>query len=405
MGMSKPLSRIGITSLGNYEYLRGRTGSIKLKEVCKRIIDTGSVVVMDLETNGKDPLMSDILLVSFSYNGSTAYVFNPNEISIEPFLEVLRKNPIANHFMKFDYKYIKCKYGIDMNVHWDTGIAHGIATAGISMLLGGNGLDNLASRYLGVTLDKSTRTDFLKGTWKTDKHIRYAAEDALATYQLINITRALLEAAELLHIWELEKPLISILSNMELRGVNLNISAALDLRDKYQREVDSILLEIQRLTEYDETVYITCTECNNRGKKKLTCVNCGAAGKVPVVRKSFINPGSPKQIIDYFLSNNVEVPTKDRKPTKTRQQTVSTPSVDGESLKKINHPFARLLEKYRDYSHQLSSFLIPWTTPCDTNEDGKFNPLTGCIHPEITQVDTTTGRNSYKNPKINWALV
>jgi DNA polymerase I-like protein with 3'-5' exonuclease and polymerase domains len=392
---AKPVSYFGITNLGTYSYLEGPSGFLELERVSEYLIKSGRLITMDLETTGKNPLLDEILLVSFTYNGKHAYVFSPLTLDITPFLDVLRNNPVNNQFIKFDYEFIKVKYDIDMHIEWDTQVTHSLATAGIAPEIGGNTLANLSKRYLRVPLNKTVREDFLVREWRSDEAISYAAMDSLSAHQLMPVTKKILEASECWHIWEeIEKPLIKVIAGMELRGVNVDLDSILNLRDKYQKLVDDITSKIEAMTTYDTTIQVTCPICKNRGKKKLTCENCSGNGKVTVTTKASVNPGSPKQIIEYFDNNNVPVPFKERSNgTKTK-------SVDEKSLKKIKHPLARLLEEYREYSKALSAFLIPWSTPCDTNPDGKYNPKTGCIHAEITQTDTRTGRTSMKSPNL-----
>ena len=75
MGMSKPLSRIGITSLGNYEYLRGRTGSIKLKEDSRRfarplcLLFWHYILFSPLPTNSNQTKAAKSLLIHCRLNG------------------------------------------------------------------------------------------------------------------------------------------------------------------------------------------------------------------------------------------------------------------------------------------------------------------------------------------------
>lgn len=308
---------------------------------------------MDLETNGKKIPLLKIFLISFTFDGNIAYVFNPDKVDIKPFLEVLQKNPISNHAIKYDYRCIKYIYGININVDWDTYITNALSTAGIGLMVSGanpNALDTVCKRYLKIDLDKSTRDDFMQEIWETNKHISYSADDVLAVYKLIPITKRLLEASEQQKIWEdIEKPLIKVLVDMEISGMPIDIEYALNLRDKYQEKIDELILKIEEI----------------------------APG---------IDHQSNKQVVDFFLQNNVKVPMKDR-PNGTR-----TPTVEAAALEQIDHPLAKLLIEIGNYQHQLSSFLIPWTTPVDVSKKGAYNPVSKGIHGDITQVDTDTGR-------------
>jgi DNA polymerase-1 len=389
------LKRFGICPLGTYEYLEGPKGSNVLSDISRYILDNKLTVAVDLETTGTDPLRNKILLFSFAVKPTHSYVFSPDRIDINSFLEVLATSPIVNHFIKFDYEFIKATYGINVNIAWDTQVTHAIATAGISMYTGGNSLGAMVNNYLGIKLNKAIRKDFLTGVWETDDYIRYAAADPLSVLRLLPYTKDLLEERGVTHIWEtIERDLIYVIASMELNGINVDIDCILNLRDKYQIKVNELDEQIKKLTEYKTTVQITCGECKNRGKKKLTCTVCGGTGKIEKEITTSVNPGSPKQLVDYLKKENIVVPTKERPNGSTSE------SVGKDTLAKIRHPLIPLLMEYREYYKALSSFLIPWSTPCTTDEKGKYNPITKCIHPEITQTDTDTGRISMKSPNL-----
>ena len=387
------LYRCGMTALGPYYLLRGPIGSRKLGEICNSI-PKDNMVTFDIETTGVKALWDNILLVSFTYNGNSAYVFNPDEVDIQPFLEVLERNPINGQFVKFDSCFIKAKYNINVNVQWDTGACHALSFAGIAPDFGGNGLDNLSERYLSIKMDKTLREDFYKFCfWKGNKHIEYAALDALATHKLIPITRNLIEASNQLNIWEeLEKPIISVIVDMELAGLPFDLDYALDIRDKYQEKLETLNAQISSLTMHEVTSIHTCKGCRNGKKKKLTCSECNGAGKTVLVENIPINAGSSDQVIKFFQDKGIEIPTVER-PNGTR-----TPTVDEKALKNIDHPLARLLEQHREFSKLLSTYLIPLTT--SINSGGHYNPDTKCIHSTFSHVATTTGRFSSSEPNL-----
>src|SRR5579862_4778873 len=67
----------GPTQFGTYEYLEGAAGSRRLEAICNGILARKSLTVVDLETTGLDPHSDKIVLVSFTTNGVTSFVFNP----------------------------------------------------------------------------------------------------------------------------------------------------------------------------------------------------------------------------------------------------------------------------------------------------------------------------------------
>src|SRR6185295_19053243 len=91
---------------------------------------------------------------------------------------------------------------------------------------------------LHVKLNKALRKDFLTGHWQSNSKVAYAAEDTLATFQLVPITRRLLRESRQEEIWEkYERPLISVIAKMELGGVDVDQKKIAALRMHYQQEV------------------------------------------------------------------------------------------------------------------------------------------------------------------------
>jgi DNA polymerase I-like protein with 3'-5' exonuclease and polymerase domains len=424
---------MGATDLGTYSFL---SSSIDLERICNEILRDKPLVSFDLETTGRNPLIDRILMVSFSRSPSHAYVFIPGMIDIGPFLKVLECCDIMNHYIKFDYEFIKAAYGIETNIFWDTQVTHSIAVMGMAMELGGNGLGNLMSKYFGITLKKELRKDFGNTDTMTDDYISYSAMDSLAVQRLYPVTRKILEDSGCEHIWTtIEKPLIKVIANMELDGINVDFDSMLEMRDKYQEKVNQLELDMAESTKYEKTIKVRCgcsvrprgtvicDQCNGKkklkcetcgGKRKSDCTDCGGTGKIVCSKclgvgrvqcskckgEGFVdqtitvsvNPGSPSQVIEYFHRMNVKIPQKDTNS--------GGESVDEKSLERIRHPLAKTLLEYRGYSKALSTFLIPWSSPCDTDSKGRYNPNTKCIHAEITQTDTNTGRCSMKSPNL-----
>lgn len=409
------MKSIGDCPLGAYHYLSPPDGATILEYICNEILGRGDLVAWDLETSGLNPYIDEILLVSFTTNGSLSYVFSPQEIDISPFLKVLSKNPSALHNAKFDCKFIKLKYGVSCNIEWDTMIVHALSLAGIDREVGGNKLDAMSKRYLGISMDKSIRKVFSSEDWKTDEAIAYSALDSLATYRLIEPTKYLLNTAGLNKLWEeVEKKLIPIIIDMEISGINIDLDEALSLRDKYQELMDKAAIEFDNLTKYVECVDVPCQACLALRKKAkrckktvvdVTCDVCNTTGFVKEDVEFHISPSSNQQVIQYFEKIGIKIPQKER-PNGT-----VTPSVDDASLKSIKHPAARLLEEYRDYSKKISAFLIPWTTSIDEDPKGVYNPYTKAIHANFNQMGSdrveskiastvATGRFSSDSPNL-----
>lgn len=359
------MKEFGKTNLGNYQYLEGSLGSKILKDICNKELQKGvPFTVFDLETTGLDPYTSKIVLFAFTFDGKFAYVFNPELIDESSFINLLSKSSIANHNVKFDYKFIKVKYGINLHLVDDTYLSYSLCTAGVA----GNNeklkrvfsarLDVVSERYLDILLDKSIRLDFIKPDYVIeDKHIEYAASDALCTFNLMPVFDSILKECHIQNIHqEIEIPFTEVLTDVELTGILLDKPNCIKLREEYREKIEECELKLKEFGD--------------------------------------INWNSSKQKLELMQELGVDVPLKARKGKDP------SPSLDRESLAKIDHPAANTLKEYSELTKIYNTFLVPWSHTSVELEGGSINPFTGRIHGDIRQTDTATGRCSMVKPNL-----
>jgi DNA polymerase-1 len=187
---------------------------------------------------------------------------------------------------------------------------------------------------------------------EVDKVVEYAGEDADVTLQIKDQLDELLTENKLSDLyWDLEAPLIPVLSAMEYEGVRINP----DFLNNYSKELGKLI------KEQEDKIY-------------------EAAG-------SAFNIGSPKQV-GQILFDRLEIPYKGKK-TSTGQYSTSVDKL--QELAK-DHPIVADILNYRKYSKLKSTYVdaLPKL----------INPRTGRVHSSYNQARAATGRLSSENPNL-----
>jgi DNA polymerase I len=258
------------------------------------------------------------------------------------------------HNIKYDLLILKW-YGVNIKGKLlDTMLAHYLIEPD-----GKSNMDWLSAKYLNYEpihieelIGKKGRNQLCMKDIEIEKVKDYAAEDADVTLQFKNIFIPKLKKLELEHIYyEVENPLVPVLTAMEYEGVRIDI----DFLHEYSR-----VLDIESRV-HEEKVY-------------------EAAG----VR---FNLGSPKQLGE-VLFEKLKLDPKARK-TKTGQYATGE-----DVLRKmaVVHPVADDILAYREYTKLKSTYVdaLPLL----------INKKTGRVHTTYGQAVAVTGRLASNNPNL-----
>ncbi len=219
-----------------------------------------------------------------------------------------------------------------------------------------HGLDNLAIRYLDHQMIPITD---LIGTGKNQKAMaevptakvaEYASEDAAIAWQLASVIEERLRQQCLWDLyWNLERPLIPVLVDMEATGIRVDVP---ELQSQSRELTDRQRILMGEIHE--------------------------AAGRE-------FNIDSPKQL-SQILFQELKLPVV--KKTKTG------PSTDQEVLTKLAgmHPLPAKVMEHRHLSKLCGTYLDALPT--------MVNPETGRIHCSFNQVVAATGRLSSSDPNL-----
>ena len=318
-------------------------------------------VCFDTETTGLKALEVALIGIAFSYEAGKGYYvsFPTNQEETASILNEFRpffESDIEKigHNLKYDIKVLS-NYNIDVKGKlFDTMIAHYLINPDMR-----HNMDILSETYLNYQPVSITELIGKKG--KNQLSMRavpiadqteYAVEDADITLQLKEHFSKELESGKLTELFNnVELPLVSVLTAMEIEGINLN-------------------------TDFLKKLSIHLTDDINRLEKTIF----EQAGEE-------FNIASPKQLGIVLFENMKLV----EKPKKTKTGQYSTAEDVLSNLSKDHTIIANVLE-YRQFKKLQSTYVdaLP----------NEINPTTGRVHTAYAQAVAATGRLSSTNPNL-----
>ena len=335
--------------------------ALSRKLLIKKLMQQTSVC-FDTETTGLKALEVELIGIAFSYeNGKGYYVSFPenqeetNTILEEfrPFFEAETIEKVG-HNLKYDIKVLS-NYNMPVKGKlFDTMIAHYLINPDMR-----HNMDVLAETYLNYQPVSITELIGKKGKNQLSMRVvpikdqtEYAVEDADITYQLKQHFTKELESGNVTELFNnVELPLVSVLTAMEIEGINVD-------------------------TDFLQQLSTALTDDINRLEKDIY----EQAGEE-------FNIASPKQL-GIVLFENMKLVDKPKK-TKTGQYKTGE---DILSFLAKDHKIIRDIQEYRQYKKLQSTYVdaLP----------NEINPKTGRIHTQYMQAVAATGRLSSNNPNL-----
>lgn len=334
-------------------------------------------VALDTETSALDAMSADLIGISLATApGRACYIplghigeggadlfgggqLLPGQIPardaihiLKPLLEDRSVLKIGQN-IKYDWVVLK-RHGIDVAPYDDTMLMSYVLDAGRN----NHGMDDLSERILG---HKPIAFAEVAGSGKNfigfarvplDRATHYAAEDADVTLRLWQVLKARLISERMKNVYEtLERPMVSVVARMEMRGIAIDRSILSRLSGEFAQTMARLETDIHAL-----------------------------AGE------SF-NLGSPKQLGD-ILFGKMGLPGA----KKTATGAWSTG--------------AQILEDLAEQGHQLPAQILEWRQVAklkSTYTDALpnfVNKETGRVHTSYSLASTTTGRLSSSDPNL-----
>ncbi len=326
------------------------------------ILNQQKEICFDTETTGTDANNVELVGMSFSYEKGKAYYipFTNNQKEVKEKLLLLK--PLFDNAnicwvgqnIKYDLLILKW-YGIEPTGSlFDTMLAHYVIEPE-----GRRSMDLLSAQYLGyepvsieTLIGKKGKNQGNMRDVAIEKIKEYAAEDADITMQLKHCFAPLLKTKEVEKVfYEVENPLVRVLTDMEYEGVKIDESFLKDYSKELEKEAKKC----------EENVY-------------------EQAG----VR---FNLASPKQLGE-VLFDKLQLDPKAKK-TKTGQYATGE-----DVLLKLagEHKIVDDILGFRELTKLKSTYV-------DALPE-MINPRTGRVHTSYAQAVAVTGRLSSNNPNL-----
>ena len=322
------------------------------------------IISIDTETTSLDPMVADLVGISFACDDNEAYyipishkkVENLNkDIVIKKIKKILEDPSIkkVGQNIKYDLIILK-KYGLEIKPIEDTMLISYTLDAGNNR----HNMDTLSELHLG---HKTISFKEVVGTGKKQLNFsdvdlkvatKYAGEDADITLRLYNILNERLVNQKLTKIYDnFEKPMVKILSQLETNGIKVDPQYLKKLSKKFE----------VRLKEKEKEIY------KISGKK--------------------FNIGSPKQLGE-IIYNDLKI----AKLKKTKKGSLATSAKILEDLASSGHKFPKLVLEWRQDSKLKSTYT-------DALQD-HINISTKRVHSSFLLAATNTGRLASSDPNL-----
>ena len=319
-------------------------------------------VCFDTETTGLKALEVEIIGIAFSWEkGKGYYVSFPEDQNetqqiLNEFIPFFVDENIekVGHNLKYDIKVLS-NYTIEVKgTLFDTMIAHYLINPDMR-----HNMDVLSETYLNYKPVSITELIGKKGKNQLSMRVvplkdqtEYAVEDADITFQLKEHFTKELESGNLTELFrEVEIPLVSVLTAMEIEGINLNT--------EFLGGLSTVLTS--DISDLESAIYEQAGET--------------------------FNIASPKQL-GPILFDKLKLVDKPKK-TKTGQYSTAE---DVLSYLAKDHKIVRDILQYRQYKKLQSTYVdaLP----------NEINPKTSRVHTVYAQAVAATGRLSSNNPNL-----
>ena len=352
----------GFNTVANTKHLYQYVDTSLARKILMEKLMQQSSVCFDTETTSIKALEADLVGIAFSWEEKKGYYVSIPEDreeaqkileELRPFFEAEGIEKIGQN-LKYDIKVLS-NYDIPVKGKiFDTMIAHYLINPDMR-----HNMDVLAETYLNYQPVSITELIGKKGKnqgsmrdVELSRQTEYAVEDSDITLQLKNHFQKELESGNVTKLFnEVEVPLVSVLTSMEIEGIRVNTDFLSELSEELTKDINRL----------EKGIY------EQAGEE--------------------FNLASPKQL-GPILFDKLKLVDK---PKKTKTGQYSTAEDVLSYLAKDHQIVADILE-WRSYKKLQSTYVdaLP----------NEINPKTKRIHTVYAQAVAATGRLSSNNPNL-----
>lgn len=352
----------GFQTIDNTKHFYQFVGTALSRKLLLQKLQQQTSVCFDTETTGLKALEVELIGIAFSWEVGKGYyvTFPEDQEETQAILEEFRsffeneKIEKIGHNLKYDIKVLS-NYNMPVKGKlFDTMIAHYLINPDMR-----HNMDVLAETYLNYQpvsitelIGKKGKNQLSMRQVAIDRQSEYAVEDADITFQLKEHFTKELANGQLTKLFdEVELPLVSVLTAMEIEGINLDT-------EFLQKLSKALTIDI---AELEQRIY------EQAGEE--------------------FNIASPKQLGPILFEKLKLID----KPKKTKTGQYSTAEDVLSTLAKDHQIVADILS-YRQYKKLQSTYVdaLP----------NEINPKTGRVHTVYAQAVAATGRLSSNNPNL-----
>jgi DNA polymerase-1 len=336
----------------------------KIKELVNVLMQQPEIC-FDTETTGIDANEAELVGMSFSYKPGEAYFVTCTSdydatCNLLELLKPLFENENLiwiGHNLKYDLLVLKWYNREIKGTVYDTMLAHYVIEPD-----GKRSMDLLSAQYLSYEpvhieelIGKKGKQQGTMRDVEVEKLVDYAAEDADITLQLKHALHPYLKTKDVEKVfYEVENPLVKVLTDMEFEGVMIDVPFLLNYSKELEREA----------YQAEQAVY------------------AGAGVK--------FNIGSPKQLGEVLFDKlKLNASASSTKKTKSGQYATGE---DVLMKLAVNNPIVADILAYRQLTKLKSTYIdaLPLL----------INKKTGRVHTTYGQAVAVTGRLASNNPNL-----
>lgn len=335
-----------------------------------QLLNDCEILQYDSETTGKNARICDILCIQFGNKEKDfQIVVDTTSIDILRYKEVLENKLLIGQNLKFDLQFLYNYHIIPKKVY-DTMIVEQLLYLGYPAGVISYSLSSIASRRLGIDIDKSIRGQII---WRglDSSVILYAANDVKWLEDIMwSQVKDCKEKGCIIGA-KLECDFVPAISYLEWCGIKLDKNK---WTAKMLKDNDNLLKSRDALNEYIYSILPNYFTINMQGSL------FDGYSTTPICKISW---DSPAQVVKLAKDLGFNTTVQDKKTGEDKDSVLEKTL---KTQKGINDKFLDLYFKYKEYSKVVSTY--------GQGHLDAINPKTGRIHSIYKQLGAASGRMS-----------